>query len=63
MNGVSGYQSNVTYQPNTQGTAESQRVRSQQAYQYSPENRRADTIENRPKATLSYLGGNIDTYA
>ena len=60
---VSRYQSNVTYQPNAQNTAETQRLRSQQAAQYSPETRRADTIENRAQASLSYLGGNIDTYA
>lgn len=56
---VSRYQSpNVTYQREPQGSAEVQRQKS-----YEPEQRRADTIENRPKATLSYLGGNIDTYA
>ena len=60
---VSRYQSNVTYQRNPQETAETQRLRSQQAYQGSPENRRADAVENRQQATLSYLGGNIDTYA
>ena len=60
---VSRYQSNVTYQPNTQGTAETQRLRNQQQYQYSAENRRADSVENRPQATLSYLGSNIDIYA
>ncbi len=60
---VSRYQSNVTYQRDPQGTAETQRLRSQQQYQVSPEQRRADSIENRPQATLSYLGSNIDTYA
>lgn len=60
---VSRYQSNVTYQPNTQNTAEAQRLSSQSRAQVSPEQQRADSIENRPKATMSYLGGNIDTYA
>ena len=60
---VSRYQSNVTYQRDPQGTAEAQRLRSQQQAQVTPEQRRADTIENRPQATMSYLGGNIDTYA
>ena len=60
---VSRYQSNVTYQRDPQGTAEAQRLRSQQQAQATPEQRRADTIENRPQATMSYLGGNIDTYA
>ena len=60
---VSRYQSNVTYQPNTQNSADVQRVRSQNRAQTSPEQQRADSIENRPQATLSYLGSNIDTYA
>ena len=60
---VSRYQSNVTYQPNTQNTAEAQRVSSQNRAQISPDQQRADSIENRPRATLSYLGSNIDTYA
>ncbi len=60
---VSRYQSNVTYQRQPQETAETQRLRSQQQYQASPEVRRADTVENRRQATLSYLGSNIDTYA
>ena len=60
---VSRYQSNVTYPRQPQETAETQRLQNQQQYQVSPEQRRADSIENRPQATLSYLGGNIDTYA
>ena len=60
---VSRYQSNITYQREPHGTAEAQRIRSQEPAQATPEQRRADSIENRPQATLSYLGGNIDTYA
>ncbi len=56
---VSRYQSNnITYQREPQRTSEVQRQQNQE-----PEQRRADSIENRRQSTLSYLGGNIDTYA
>ena len=40
---VSRYQSNVTYQRQPQESAETQRLQSQQQYQVSPEQRRADS--------------------
>lgn len=59
-NNISSYQYNPAYQ---REVTQTNRVQPQERAEESAEARRADTVENRPQASLSYLGGNIDTYA
>lgn len=59
-NDVSRYQYNPSYQ---REVTQTERVNAQERAEEPAEARRADSVENRPQARLSYLGSNFDTYA